>query len=131
MRRRKARADGFKSRFEANIAEYLTANNINWEYEKCKLKYVIPETIHTYTPDWTIGKDNSILWESKGRLTLSDRKKMLYVLTSNPNVRIRMVFQDASVPIVKNSKTTYGNWCTKNEIPWCTFGDNQWKEWTK
>lgn len=131
MRRRKKRTDGFKSKFEADIAKHLDERGITWEYEKCKLKYTVPEKAHSYTPDWQLGEDKTILWESKGRFTLVDRSKMSHVLMSNPDVQIRMVFQKASVPIAKGSKTTYGDWCTKNGIDWCEFGDKQWKEWTK
>jgi hypothetical protein len=120
------RIDGFRSQFEANIAKYLSDNSIPWEYESCKLMYKIPEKLHTYNPDWVI---NGVLYESKGRFTKRDRDKMLHVRTSNPNVLVRMVFMDAKVPIAKGSKTTYGDWCNKHNIEWCTFGDAKWKEW--
>jgi hypothetical protein len=127
--KKQKRTDGFKSKFEANIAKHLDDLGIEWEYEKCKLKYVLPETHHTYTPDWQLGKNKKIFWESKGRFTLVERKKMLHVRISNPNVLVRMVFMDAKVPIAKGSKTTYGDWCNKHNIEWCTFGDAKWKEW--
>ena len=33
---------GFKSKFEASVAEWFEQNNLLYEYEPCHLKYTVP-----------------------------------------------------------------------------------------
>jgi hypothetical protein len=133
--KRRARKDalinGFRSNFEYEIAKYLDRNGVDFGYEELKLKYVVPETKRTYTPDWRINTDTSIVYESKGRFSSSDRKKMLLVRECNPNIIIRMIFQNPDVRISKASKTSYADWCDKNNIEWCDFRKGIPKGWMK
>ena len=129
--RREALAHGFRSKFEYDISKYLKDKGISYEYEKCKLEYCVPETIKKYTPDWQVEGQPNIVYESKGRFTGIDRAKMLLVRKSNPEITIRMIFQNSSVKISKNSKTTYAAWCDKNEIEWCDFRKGIPKTWLK
>lgn len=121
---------GYRSQFELRVATWMTDNGINIPYESEKLKYTIPEQIHTYTPDWTSGK---YLYEGKGFFTGKDRKKMLYVREANPDKVIRMIFQNARQKLSKVSKTSYADWCDKNEIEWADFINDKEriKEWLK
>ena len=36
----------------------------------------------------------------------------------NPELDIRIVFMSGKTKIRKGSKTTYGDWCDKHQIPW-------------
>ena len=69
-------------------------------------------------------------WRSKSKLranaikhgyrrwVLEDRKKHLLIKKQKPELDIRMVFQSANTKIRKGSKTTYGMFCDKHDIPW-------------
>lgn len=129
--RKQALIEGFRSNFELSIAKWLESKGIPYQYEKLKLKYTVPETQRTYTPDWQITSTPDIIYESKGRFTSVDRKKMLLVRKSNPQITIRMIFQNASVRLSKKSKTTYAEWCDKNNIEWCEFKSGLPKAWVK
>jgi hypothetical protein len=120
--RKEALSKGYRSNFEYDIAKYLTALKVDFEYEKERIKYVVPETTKTYTPDWLI---NGVLYESKGRFTAVDRKKMLLIRNSNPDLPIRMIFQNSQVRLSKISKTTYAEWCEKNHIEWADWRDKR------
>lgn len=126
----------YRSKFEKQIADWLRQNNIKFTYEPCVLNYIVPESKHKYTPDWVFGnkekKKQQIYYESKGRFTAQDRKKMLLVRESNPDVVIRIIFQNSTVKITKTSKTSYADWCIKNEFDffcWKLQTKDEFKKW--
>lgn len=119
----------FRSKFEQQIADWLTKRGITYEYEKCKLSYLVPEVKRTYIVDWQIADNKNIIYESKGRLTSHDRKKMLLVKEAHPEVEIRFIFMNSTVKIRKGSKTSYGDWATKNGFEWCDFRKGIPKKW--
>lgn len=123
--------NAFRSKFEQQIADYLTKRNINFEYEGCKLSYIVPETKRNYIVDWQIGDNKNIIYESKGRLTSTDRAKMLLVKKNHPDKEIRFIFMNSTVKIRKGSKTSYGDWATKNGFEWCDFRKGIPKHWLK
>lgn len=128
--RREATSKGYRSKFELEIAKWLDSEGIKYEYEPCKLEYVVPESRHKYTPDWQIKGDSLIFWESKGNLTAADRRKLIHVRNSNPDVNIRIVLQNASVKIRKGSKTSFGDWCEQHGFDWCDWRDKRkLKKW--
>lgn len=130
--RKEAIANGYRSKFELDIAKWLESEGIKFEYEPCKLNYIVPESAHKYTPDWRVNGESTIVWESKGNLTARDRKKLIHVRDSNPNVTIRIILQNASVKIRKGSKTSFGDWCDKFGFEWCDFKDKRkLKQWCK
>lgn len=86
-------------------------------YEAIRINYIIPASEHYYTPDIIL--PNGIIVEVKGRLVKSDRDKHLLIKKQHPNLDIRFVFQSANNKIRKGSKTTYSQWCEKNDIKWC------------
>jgi hypothetical protein len=97
------------------------------EYETTKIKYVIPESLHTYTVDFVL--PNGIMVETKGRFVAEDRKKHLLIQKQHPELDIRFVFQNSKVKINKGSKTSYADWCNKNGF---TFVDKEVpEEWFK
>ena len=109
-----ARALGYRSGFEVDIDEALKQQGIDGEYEKHIIQYIKPATKHKYHPDFKL--PNGIFIETKGRFTSADRKKHLLIKEQNPELDIRIVFQNSKTKISKASKTTYADWCTKNGI---------------
>lgn len=100
----------FKSKFEEEIAGfYKIANN----YESSKLSYSLQ---NIYTPDFELKKN--VFLECKGFFKPSDRRKMLEVVKQHPDKKFIMLFQNSTVKLTKRSDTTYGDWCTKNNIIW-------------
>jgi hypothetical protein len=102
----------YRSGLEDKISEQLKALSVPFDYEKLKISYEVNET-RTYTPDFEI-LANGIIIESKGRFVASDRKKHLLVQKQHPEYDIRFVFSNSTAKISKRSKTSYGDWCTKN-----------------
>lgn len=103
---------GFRSGLEVKVAEQLKGSGVAVEYETTKIKYVVPESVHTYTPDFVL--PNGIVVETKGRFTLPDRKKHLLIQKQHPEKDIRFVFTNSNNKISKGSKTSYADWCRKN-----------------
>ena len=116
----KARANaikhGYRSGFEHKVSEQLTEAKVKFEYETTVIPYIKPETNHTYTIDFTL--PNGILVETKGRWVLENRKKHLLIKKQHPELDIRLVFQNSKGKIRKGSKTTYADFCIKNDIIW-------------
>lgn len=126
--RKEALSKGYRSNFELSFSKRLSELKLKVQYESEKIYYVQPEKIRTYNPDWTIRKDVYI--ETKGRFTASDRQKILYVIKSNPKIKLYLLFQNSKVTLSKVSKTTYGDWCTKNGILWADSKDEKtWRKW--
>lgn len=103
---------GFRSGLEERVANQLSSHEVKYTYEEKKVKYIIPETVHYYTPDFVL--ENGIIIETKGRFVLEDRKKHLYIRKQHPELDIRFVFTNPLAKIRKGSKTTYADWCEKN-----------------
>lgn len=103
---------GFRSGFEVDVNKQILSLGIDPEYEKFKIRYSKPATLHTYTPDFKL--PNGVIIETKGRFILSDRKKHLLIQEQHPELDIRFVFQNPRVKINKSSRTTYADWCDKN-----------------
>jgi hypothetical protein len=111
-KRTMATTRGYRSGLEDKISDQLKKAGVAFEYETFKIKYTVPETLHTYTPDFIL--PNGIIVESKGRFVVADRKKHLYVQKQHPDLDIRFVFSNSKAKISKGSKTTYADWCNKN-----------------
>ena len=107
---------GIKERGKRSRLEVLVEDCApGFAYEAEKLTYIYPETKKFYLPDFT--KDDIVL-EAKGRFTAADRKKMLLIQEQYPKKQILMIFGRPDNKLSKKSKTTYGDWCTKNNISW-------------
>lgn len=101
---------GYRSGLEENVAVQLKEYyGKEIDYEKVKLKYEQPAKMRTYTPDFLL--PNGIIIETKGRFTVADRKKHLWIQEQFPHLDIRMVFSNPNNKIYKGSKTSYGDWC--------------------
>jgi hypothetical protein len=108
---------GFRSGLEEANAEHLKAHKVPVIFEQVKLKYIIPESLRTYTPDFLL-EHNGIIVETKGRFLAVDRAKHLFVKLAHPDLDIRFVFSNPNAPISKGSKTTYAMWCESHGFKW-------------
>jgi hypothetical protein len=106
----------YRSGLEGKVADLLSSLKVKYEYESRKLAYILE---CNYIPDFLL--PNGIFLEVKGRLTSEDRRKMIAVKKSNPDLDIRFVFQAPFNKIYKGSKTTYAKWCEKHGFPWTSY----------
>ena len=118
----------YRSKLEANLALTLPKN---FTYECTTLKYrkktrreMVCQSCGgdnilqyaTYLTDFRL--PNGIYLEAKGWFKPSDRTKMESVIACNPDVDIRMVFQnDGWTTRLKRQK--YSEWCIKRKIKYC------------
>lgn len=112
------RVNGKRSKFEVSFSKLLDKLGIKYSYETKKISYVQPEVKRTYTPDFIVGNK---VFETKGRLTLEERKKILWILDSNPDLDLTLVLQAPNNKIRKGSNTTYAMWCEKNGVKWTSL----------
>tara|TARA_R110002012_G_scaffold321162_1_gene547856 strand:+ start:3224 stop:3706 length:483 start_codon:yes stop_codon:yes gene_type:complete len=111
------KSNGFyRSGFEAAVCGKLDEDKVKYEYESLVIPYTQPELKRTYTPDIIL--TNGLIIELKGQLTKEDRQKHLLIKKQRPDLDIRFVLQNHKVKLYKSSKTTYGNWLTKNNFKW-------------
>ena len=115
----------FRSGLEEKVADLMVDLGVKYEYESCKLDYVIH---HKYCPDFIL--PNGIYLECKGLWEPEDRRKILAVIQQHPEIDLRMVFQSPYNKISKRSKTTYAKFCDKHSIPWCHYASIP-AEWFK
>ncbi len=106
----------FRSKLEEKVAALLEGLGVSYEYESEKLSYTIE---HNYTPDFVL--PNYTYLETKGYWDAADRRKILAVKKTNPEIDLRMIFQSPYNTISKKSKTTYAKWCEKHDIPWTSY----------
>lgn len=102
-----------KSRLESAFGTFLRRHGIEFGYESQKLGYQLKPQY--YLPDFDV---EGMIFETKGYFPNQDRQKMRAVLACNPDIDLYMVFSNPEKTIRKNSKTTYGEWCTEHGIPW-------------
>jgi len=132
--RKRARAvrAGYRSGFEKDFHE----NNPSLQFEPIQVPYCTEHTrvvdnfnnliserklTRKYTPDF-VSPCGGIWYETKGRFTAADRKKMLAVKASHPHIRIVMVFQRHNNKLTKAVKSkTYAEWCEANGIEWLQY----------
>ena len=103
--------NGFRSGLEHRISEDLKSKGVEFDYEKLKISYIVPERTASYTPDFVL-LDNGIIVESKGIFDTDDRKKHLLIKAQHPHLDIRLVFSRCNAPIYKGSPTTHAKWAT-------------------
>lgn len=117
-----------RSKLEQRFEEILKDFNVLYEYEITKVPYIIPESNHTYTVDWTVG--NGLLLETKGFLAdHAERKKYILIKEQHPNIDLRFVFQDPNKQC-GGMKTTHAQWAEKNGFKYCSVRDTeQLKNW--
>jgi hypothetical protein len=110
----------YRSKLEERIAKQLQQSGVEFSYEELKIKYEVPARQARYTPDFQFG---TIVCEVKGYFrNAAERQKLLLVKEQYPHLDIRLVFQNASKPLYKGSKTTYAQWANDNGFRWADKG---------
>ena len=104
-----------RSHLEEQVADLLDEMKIEYQYESEKIPYMIEAN---YIPDFKVG---DVYLEAKGYFPSDQRRKMKAVKKANPNLDIRIIFQNPLNKISKRSKTSYAMWAEKNGFPWCTY----------
>lgn len=119
-----------RSKLETKIVDILSACNSPWEYEVTKIKYKIPESVHTYTVDFTL--KNGVLLEGKGYLSdHAERYKYILIKQQNPEADIRFIFDNPN-KLVGGTKMTHAKWAEKYGFRYCSIKDTeQIESWLK
>ena len=109
---------GFRSKLEVIVNQQLVDSKVPFSYEGPlnKIKWIKPETKHTYLADFLLA--NGIIIEAKGRFTTEDRKKHLWIKDQYRILDIRFLFSNANNRLRKGSPTSYAQWCDKNGFAW-------------
>ena len=111
---RQAIKHGWRSGLEERVSKELDEGGVKYEYETMKIKYEVNE-IRTYTPDFIL--TNGVIVETKGRFVAADRNEHLLIQRQFDD-DIRLVFQNAKAKLFKGAKSTYADWCDKNNFLW-------------
>ncbi len=121
---------GYRSGLELKVADQIKEAKYPVKYETETLQYIVPQKNSKYTPDFIFIKKNgkTMYIETKGRWTSTDRQKMKHILASNPDIDLRIIFQNPNQKISKGSKTTYEMYATKIGIKYVAKKDMP-KEW--
>ena len=117
----KAKDNKYRSGSERRLAELINSLKGTFKFEPYYITYRVSQT-RKYLPDFVL--PNGIILEVKGRFTAADRQKQLLVRKSNPFNDIRIVFDNPNNKLYKGAKSTYGEWCTKNGIVFCSSKDH-------
>jgi hypothetical protein len=124
----------FRSKLEADVAEQLTEDGVEYGHEAQWIRYVVPEREAKYLPDFSFA-DCPIILEPKGQFggtfyngarqmrgskdaAVKERQKFILLKEQHPELDIRFVFSRASSKIYPGSKTTYGKWATDHGFKW-------------
>ena len=133
----------YRSQYEKNIANLLSENNIEFQYEPKKIDYIYPTKrgkcqtcggsdvgrIATYTPDFWFPK-HGVWVEAKGKWDSAGRTKTLAVLDSDNELNrdnFRMLFMYNNW-VTSKHKEKYTDWCAKHKII-CAVGLDVPEEW--
>jgi hypothetical protein len=76
--------------FEKKLDLQLKRSKVSYEYEPCRIPYLIAGH---YTPDWRVRTPNGYLFiEGKGYFRPEAKRKLIAVKRANPNIDLRIVF---------------------------------------
>lgn len=119
-----------RSKLEETFATILDDLNVDYDYEVTKIKYVVPQSNHTYLVDWTL--KNGLLVETKGYLSdHAERMKYILLKEQHPELDLKFVFANPNKRC-GGMKTTHAEWATKHKFDWCSITDHEKiKEWCK
>jgi hypothetical protein len=119
-----------RSKLELQFEEILKENKAEYDYEVTKLKYIVPESNHVYTVDWTL--NSGMLLETKGYLSdHAERNKYVLLKQQYPDLDLRFVFASLTKPC-GGMKTTHEQWAIKNGFKYCSVKDVATiKKWIK
>jgi hypothetical protein len=116
------RDSGKRSRLEEKFAAILEEAGIEQEYEVKKIKYVVPESNHTYLIDFSPLKLNI---EVKGLLRdYDERHKYQLVKEQHPDLDLRFVFDNWEKK-VPGTKMSHKTWAEKLGFKCCDIRDKE------
>lgn len=102
----------FRSGFERTLDMQLKSHGIKYGYETLDLPYIL-ECV--YKPDFILA--NGIIIEAKGLLSPDDKRKMLVVQNTFPDLDIRFVFYNANKKIPRTNQT-HSQWAERHGYLW-------------
>jgi len=112
-----------RSKLELKFEDIIKDTTKDYQYEVTKIKYIVPESEHVYTVDWTI--HNTLLIETKGYLSdYSERKKYELIKKQHPDLNIKFVFDNPN-KLCGGTKMTHGKWAEKNNFDYCGIKDTE------
>ena len=110
-----------RSKLEMKFEEILIANQAEYDYEVTKISYIVPESKHTYTVDWTCL--NGLLIETKGYLSdHQERHKYVLLKQQYPDLDLRFVFDNPN-KLCGGTKYSHAKWADKFGFRWCSIKD--------
>ena len=110
-----------RSKLELKFEEILKELKAEYQYETTRIAYIIPESKHYYTVDWTL--TNGILLETKGYLSdYQERHKYVLLKNQYPDLDLRFVF-DNPKKLCGGTKMTHEKWADKYNFKWCGVKD--------
>ena len=117
-----------RSKLEQRFEQILLDNQIEYEYEVTRIPYIVPESKHNYTVDWTCL--NGLLIETKGYLSdHQERHKYVLLKEQHPTLDLRFVFDNPN-KLCGGTKYTHAKWADKYGFKWCSIKDvDQIKLW--
>ena len=117
-----------RSKLEERFESILKDFDVPYEYEVTKIDYIIPESSHTYTVDWTVL--NGKLIETKGYLSdHSERRKYVLLKEQHPDLDLRFVFDNPN-KLCGGTKMSHAKWAEKYVFRYCSIKDTeQIKQW--
>lgn len=117
-----------RSKLELKFEDILIANNAEYGYEVTVIPYIVPESNHKYTVDWSLL--NGPLIETKGYLSdHQERTKYVLLKQQYPELDLRFVFDNPN-KLCGGTKYSHAKWADKYGIRWCSIKDvEQIQQW--
>lgn len=110
-----------RSKLEMKFEEILKSSTQDYDYEVTKISYIVPESKHVYTVDWTIKR--KLLIETKGYLSdHQERNKYVLLKQQYPELDLRFVFDNPN-KLCGGTKYTHAKWAEKHNFPYCSIRD--------
>lgn len=103
----------FRSKFEEKLYHVAIRAKKTLEHEPHYIPYQLKGS---YLPDFIL--PNGIYVEAKGYLDAAACRKMKAVKASNPQLDIRIVFQDANGKRNRRAKLRNWEWAERHGFPW-------------
>ena len=110
-----------RSKLVLKFEDILLTNKAEYDYEVTKISYIVPESKHVYTVDWTLL--NGLLIETKGYLSdHQERTKYVLLKQQYPNLDLRFVFDNPN-KLCGGTKYSHAKWADKWGFKWCSIKD--------
>lgn len=112
-----------RSNLEVKLSAILNETDKVWEYEVTTIPYIVPESSHKYTVDFTLL--NGVLIEGKGYLSNhQERTKYVLLKQQYPDLDLRFVF-DQPNKLCGGTKYSHAKWADKWGFRWCSIRDTE------